>query len=72
MSLPYCAPTLKRTLQSIRIGPIRKEEPMPTKSTEIFALIGCVTVMYVSFRLAIKVLIRATDWAIRKVENWKD
>ena len=71
-SLPYCAPKSKRTLQSIRIGPIRKEEPMPTKTIEVFAFIGCVTVMYVSCRLLLKGSIRAIDWAIRWVETWKD
>jgi hypothetical protein len=39
---------------------------------EVFALIGCITVMYVAARLAIKVLIRGTDWLIRWVQTWKD
>jgi hypothetical protein len=48
-------------------------------SIQVFAFIGCIAVAYVSlrlawisFRLLINILIRATDRVIRWVETWKD
>jgi hypothetical protein len=39
---------------------------------EVFAFIGCITVIYVAARLLLKISIRVTGWIIRWVETWKD
>jgi hypothetical protein len=51
---------------------IQKEWRNVMSTIEVFAFIGCITVIYVAARLLIKISIRGVDWLIRWVETWKD